>query len=38
MLARKKWDDEMTKLIKAVLSATALVKKLSRIPNKETEL
>ena len=37
MLSRKKWDDEMTKLTKAVVIATALVRKLARIPNKETE-
>ena len=37
MLSRKKWDDEMTKLTKAVVIATALVRKLTRIPNKETE-
>jgi hypothetical protein len=36
MLARKKWDDEMTKLTKAVVTATALVRKLGRIPNEET--
>ncbi len=38
MLSRKKIDDEMTKLIKAVVTATALVRKLFRIPNEETEL
>jgi hypothetical protein len=37
MLSRKKWDDEMTKLTKAVVIATALVRKLARIPNEETE-
>ncbi len=37
MLSRKKWDEEMTKSIKAVLTATASVKKFSRIPNGETE-
>ena len=37
MLARKKWEDEMTKLSKAVVTATALVRKLTRIPNEETE-
>ena len=37
MLSRKKWDDEMTKLTKAVLVATARVRKLVKIPNKETE-
>jgi len=37
MLSRKKWDDEMTKLTKAVLTVTALVRKLARTPNEETE-
>jgi hypothetical protein len=37
MLSRKKWDDEMTKLTKAVLTATAHVRKLARTPNEETE-
>jgi hypothetical protein len=37
MLSRKKWDDEMTKLIKAVLTATASVKKFARILSVETE-
>ena len=37
MLSRKKWDDEMTKLTKAVLTVTARVMKLARTPNKETE-
>ncbi len=37
ILSRKKWDDEMTKLTKAVLVATAHVRKLVKIPNKETE-
>jgi len=37
MLSRKKWDDEMTKLTKAVLTATARVRKLARTPNEETE-
>jgi len=39
MLSRKKWDDEMTKLTKAALIATAMarVRKLVRVPNKETE-
>ena len=36
-LLRKKWDEEMTKSIKAVLTATASVKKFARIPNGETE-
>jgi hypothetical protein len=37
MLARKKWEDELTKLTKAVVTATALVRTLTRIPNEETE-
>jgi hypothetical protein len=37
MLSRKKWDDEMTKLTKAVLTITARVRKLARTPNEETE-
>jgi hypothetical protein len=37
MLARKKREDELTKLSKAVVTATALVRKLTRIPNEETE-
>ena len=37
MLARKKWEDEMTKLSKAVVITKALVRKLTRIPNEETE-
>jgi len=37
MLSRKKWDDEMTKSIKAVLTATASVRKFARIPSIETE-
>ncbi len=37
MLSRKKWDDEMTKLTKAVLVATASVRKLVKIPTNETE-
>ena len=37
MLARKKWGDELTKLIKALVTAAALVRKLVKIPNKETE-
>jgi hypothetical protein len=37
MLTRKKWDDEMTKLTKAVVIATALVRKLTRILNEETD-
>jgi len=37
MFVRKKWDDKLAKLTKAVVTATALVRKLTRIPNKETE-
>ena len=37
MLSRKKWDEEMTKSIKAVLTATASVKKFARVLNGETE-
>ena len=37
MLSRKKWDDEMTKLTKAVLTTTARVMKLARTPSDETE-
>ena len=37
MITRKKLDDKMTKLSKAVVTATALVRKLTRIPNEETE-
>jgi len=37
MLARKKWDDELAKLTKAVVTAAALVRKLMRIPNEETD-
>ena len=37
MLARNKWDDELTKLTKAVVTAAALARKLMRIPNEETE-
>jgi len=36
-LSRKKWDEEMTKSIKAVLTATASVKKFARVLNGETE-
>ncbi len=32
MPARKKWEDEITKLSKAVVTATALVRKLTRNP------
>jgi len=37
MLSRKKWDDEMTKLTKTVLTVTARVRTLARTPNEETE-
>jgi len=37
MLARKKLDEKMTKWTKAVVVAAALVRKLTRIPNEETE-
>jgi len=37
MISRKKLDDKMTKLSKAVVTATALMRKLTRIPNEETE-
>jgi len=37
MLARKKWDDELTRLTKAAVTAAALVRKLVKIPNEETE-
>ncbi len=37
MLTRKKYEDEMTKLSKAVVTAAALVRRLVKIPNKETE-
>jgi len=37
MLSRKKWDDEMTKLTKAVQTITARVRKLARTLNEETE-
>ncbi len=37
MLSRKKWDDEMTKLTKAVLTTTACVRKLARTPSDKTE-
>ncbi len=37
MFARKKWDDELTRLTKAVVTAAALVRKLVKIPNEETE-
>ncbi len=35
MLSRKKWDDEMTKLTKAVSTAAALARKLERVPRGE---
>jgi hypothetical protein len=37
MLARKKCEDELTKLSKAVVITTALARKLARTPSKETE-
>jgi len=37
MLARKKYEDEMTKLSKAVVSITALVRRLTRTPSDEKE-
>ena len=37
MLSRKKWDDELTKLTKAVLAALARVRKLARTPSDEVE-
>jgi len=37
MLARKKYEDEMTKLSKAVVSITALVRRLARTPSDEKE-
>ena len=36
MLSRKKWDDEMTKLTKAVAVAAALARKLERVPKGES--
>jgi len=36
-LSRKKWDEEMTKSIRAVQTATASMKKFARILNGETE-
>jgi len=36
-ISRKKWDDEMSKLTKAVQTITARVRKLARTPNEETE-
>jgi hypothetical protein len=37
MLERKKSDEELIKLSRAVAAATALVRKLARIPSEETE-
>ena len=37
MLSRKKLDEEMTKLTKAVLATTARARKLARTPSDETE-
>jgi hypothetical protein len=37
MLARKKYEDDMTKLSKAAVTATALVRRLARIPSGEKE-
>jgi len=37
MLVRKKCEDEVTKLSKAVVITKSLVKKLMRIPSEETE-
>jgi len=37
MLARKKNEEELTRLSKAVVDTKALVRKLARIPSKETE-
>jgi hypothetical protein len=37
MISRKKLDEKMTKWTKAVTTAAALVMKLMRIPNEETE-
>jgi len=37
MLTRKKYGDDMTKLSKAVVTATALVRKLSRVPSGEKD-
>jgi len=37
MLARKKYEDEMMKLSKAVVSITALVRRLARTPSDEKE-
>jgi hypothetical protein len=35
MLTRKKYEDDMTKLSKAVVTATALARKLARVPSGE---
>jgi len=37
MLTRKKCEDELTKLSKAVITITAIVRKLARTPSEETE-
>ena len=37
MLARKKYKDDMAKLSKAVVTTTALVRRLARTPSKEKE-
>jgi len=37
MLTRKKYEDDMTKLSKAVVTATALVRKLARVPSGEKD-
>jgi len=37
MLARKKCEDDLTKLSKAVVITTALARKLARTPSEETE-
>jgi len=38
MLARKKWDDKLIKLTKAVKTAAALLRELMRILDEETEI
>jgi hypothetical protein len=37
MLTRKKYEDDMTKLSKAVVTATALARKLARVPSGEKD-
>jgi hypothetical protein len=37
MLSRKKLDEEMTKLTRAVITTTARARKLARTPSDETE-